>query len=267
MSIALPTRDTATMLRRNLRHIQRYPSLTIMLLAQPVLILLLFVFVFGETLGAGVRPDLAGAGRTAYLEYVMPGILLFAIAGVGLGTAISVAADRTKGIMSRFRTMGISRSAVLAGEVLGSMVQAAFVLVVVSALAVLLGYRPGGAAGGWVAAFGLALAISFAVIWLCLALGLNARSVETASNTPLLLIVLIFLSSAFVPAASYPLGLRWFAEHQPFTPMIEGARGLLAGTPDGSTVLIALAWCAVLSLAGYLWARHLYEQEPAPVAG
>ena len=148
MSIALPTRDTATMLRRNLRHIQRYPSLTLMLLAQPVLILLLFVFVFGETLGAGVSPDLAGGGRAAYLEYVVPGILLFAIAGVGLGTAISIAADRTKGIMSRFRTMGIARSAVLAGEVLGSMVQAAFVLVVVSAIAVLLGYRPGGAAPG-----------------------------------------------------------------------------------------------------------------------
>ena len=148
MSIALPTRDTATMLRRNLRHIQRYPSLTIMLLAQPVLILLLFVFVFGETLGAGVSPDLAGGGRAAYLDYVMPGILLFAIAGVGLGTAISIAADRTKGIMSRFRTMGIARSAVLAGEVLGSMVQAAFVLVVVTAIAVLLGYRPGGARAG-----------------------------------------------------------------------------------------------------------------------
>jgi ABC-2 type transport system permease protein len=267
MSIALPTRDTATMLRRNLRHIQRYPSLTFMLLAQPVLILLLFVFVFGETLGAGVSPDLAGGGRAAYLEYVVPGILLFAIAGVGLGTAISIAADRTKGIMSRFRTMGIARSAVLAGEVLGSMVQATFVLVVVTAIAVLLGYRPGSTAAGWVAAFGMALAISFAVIWLCLALGLNSRSVETASNTPLLLIVLIFVSSAFVPAESYPVGLQWFAEHQPFTPMIEAARGLLDGTPDASTVLIALAWCAALSLVGYLWARHLYEREPSPVAG
>jgi ABC-2 type transport system permease protein len=163
--------------------------------------------------------------------------------------------------------MGIARSAVLAGEVLGSMVQAAFVLVVVSAIAVLLGYRPGGAGAGWVTAFGLAMAISFAVIWLCLALGLNSRSVETASNTPLLLIVLMFLSSAFVPAESYPVGLRWFAEHQPFTPMVEGVRGLLDGTPDGSTLLIALTWCAVLSLVGYLWARHLYEKEPAPVAG
>jgi ABC-2 type transport system permease protein len=267
MSIDLRTRDTATMLRRNLRHIQRYPSLTLMLLAQPVLILLLFVFVFGETLGTGVSPDLAGGGRAAYLVYLVPGILLFAIAGVGLGTAISVAADRTKGIMSRFRTMGIARSAVLAGEVLGSMVQAAFVLAVVSAIAVLLGYRPGGSAPGWASAFGLAMAISFAVIWLCLALGLNSRSVETASNTPLLLIVLIFMSSAFVPAESYPVGLRWFAEHQPFTPMIEGARGLLDGTPDASTVLIALAWSAVLSLVGYLWARHLYEREPSPVAG
>jgi ABC-2 type transport system permease protein len=267
MSTMLSTRDTATMLRRNLRHIQRYPSLTLMLLAQPVLILLLFVFVFGETLGAGVRPDLAGGGRAVYLDYVVPGILLFAVAGVGLGTSISVAADRTKGIMSRFRTMAISRSAVLAGEVLGSMVQATFVLVVVTAVAVLLGYRPGGAAGGWLAALGLALAISFAVIWICVALGLNSRSVETASNTPLLLIVLMFLSSAFVPAGSYPMGLRWFAEQQPFTPMIEGVRGLLDGTPEASTALVALAWCAVLSLVGYLWARHLYEREPAAVSG
>ncbi len=255
------------MLRRNLRHIQRYPSLTLMLLAQPVLILLLFVFVFGETLGAGVSPDLAGAWPRGLPRVRGARHPAVRHRRVGLGTAISIAADRTKGIMSRFRTMGIARSAVLAGEVLGSMVQAAFVLVVVSALAVMLGYRPGGAAGGWVAAFGLALAISFAVIWLCLALGLNSRSVETASNTPLLLIVLMFLSSAFVPAESYPVGLRWFAEHQPFTPMIEGVRGLLDGTPDGSTMLIALAWCAVLSLVGYLWARHLYEREPAAVAG
>ncbi len=267
MSIALPARDTATMLRRNLRHIQRYPSLTVMLVAQPVLILLLFVFVFGETLGAGVSPDLTNGGRATYLAYVVPGILLFAVASVGLGTAISAAADRTKGIMYRFRTMGIARSAVLAGEVLGSMVQATFVLVVVSAVAVLLGYRPGGGAQGWLAAFGLTLAISFAVVWLCLALGLNSRSVETASNTPLLLIVLMFLSTAFVPAESYPVGLRWFAEHQPFTPMIEGVRGLLDSTPDTSTVLIALAWCAALSLVGYLWARHLYEREPTAQAG
>ena len=267
MSTALTARDTTTMLRRNLRHIQRYRSLTIMLLAQPVLILLLFVFIFGETLGAGVRPEIAGAGRAAYLDYVVPGILLFAVAGVGLGTSISVAADRTKGIMSRFRTMGIARSSVLAGEVLGSMVQATFVLVVVSATAVLLGYRPSGGVGGLLAAFGLTLAIAFAVVWLCLALGLNSRSVETASNTPLLLIVLMFLSSAFVPAESYPAGLRWFAEHQPFTPMVEAVRGLLDGTPDGSTVLLALAWCAILSLAGYVWARRLYEREPAAIPG
>jgi ABC-2 type transport system permease protein len=265
MSTGLPVRDAGTMLRRNLRHIRRYPSLTLMLLAQPLLILLLFVFVFGETLGAGVSPGLPGAGRAAYLAYVVPGILVFAIAGVGLGTAISVAADRTKGIMSRFRTMGISRSAVLAGEVLGSMVQTAFVLSVVSLVAVLLGYRPGGSVPGWLAALGLGLAIAVPVIWLCLALGLSARSVETASNTPLLLIMLLFLSSGFVPAESYPVGLRSFAQHQPFTPMIEGVRGLLDGTALGSTVVAALAWCAVLSLAGYLWARHLYEREPVPV--
>lgn len=267
MSLALPAHDTVTMLRRNLRHIQRYPSLTFMLLAQPVLILLLFVFVFGETLGAGVSPGPATGGRAAYLDYVVPGVLLFAIAGVGLGTAISVAADRTKGITSRFRTMGITRSSVLAGEVLGSMVQAAFVLAAVSLVAALLGYRPGGTAVGWVAAFALALAVAFAVIWICLALGLNSRSVETASNTPLLLIVLMFLSSAFVPADSYPVGLRWFAEHQPFTPMIEGVRGLLDGTPEAATVITALLWCAALSLAAYLWARRLYEREPAAIGG
>lgn len=267
MSLALPAHDTVTMLRRNLRHIQRYPSLTFMLLAQPVLILLLFVFVFGETLGAGVSPGPASGGRAAYLDYVVPGVLLFAIAGVGLGTAISVAADRTKGITSRFRTMGITRSSVLAGEVLGSMVQAAFVLAAVSLVAALLGYRPGGTAVGWVAAFALALAVAFAVIWICLALGLNSRSVETASNTPLLLIVLMFLSSAFVPADSYPVGLRWFAEHQPFTPMIEGVRGLLDGRPEAATVITALLWCAALSLAAYLWARRLYEREPAAIGG
>jgi ABC-2 type transport system permease protein len=267
MNLPLGSRDTVTMLRRNLTHQRRYPSLTLMLLAQPVLILLLFVFVFGQTLGAGVAPGLEGAGRSAYLDYVVPGILLFGLAGVGLGTAISMAADRTKGIQSRLRTMGIGRPAVLAGEVLGSTAQAAFVFVVVSATALLLGYRPGGSVGGWVGAFAVGLAVALALIWLCVAIGLNSRSVETASNTPLLLLMLLFLSSGFVPADSYPVGLRWFAEHQPFTTMIEAMRGLLDGTPDGPTILGALLWCTLLSAIGYAWARHLYEREPAPAIG
>jgi ABC-2 type transport system permease protein len=254
--------DSATMLRRNLRHAQRYPSLTLMVAGLPVVFLLLFVYVFGGTLGNGLGG--AAGGRAAYVNYVTPGILLMAVSAAVQGTAISVAMDMTEGIIARFRTMAIARASVLTGHVVGSLIQTMVGLVAVVAVALAVGFRPSAGAVEWVAAVAVLAMIAFALIWLSVALGLAARTVEGASNTPMPLIVLPFLGSGFVPTGSMPAGLRAFAEHQPFTPFIETVRGLLLGTAIGGSAAESVAWCAGIALVGYLWARRLFNRDPAP---
>jgi ABC-2 type transport system permease protein len=224
-------------------------------------LLLLFVYVFGGALGAGLGG--VSGGRDAYIAYVVPGILLLTIAAAAQGTAISVAMDMAEGIVARFRTMAISRASVLTGHVVGSVIQTALALVVVMGVALLIGFRPTTGPLAWVAAAGLLALTSLALTWLSVALGMSTRSVETASNLPMFLMLLLFLGSGFVPTQTMPDGLRWFAENQPFTPIIETLRGLLLGTPIGDSGVIAVAWCVAISLFGFLWARKLYERDPA----
>ena len=252
--------DSATMLRRQLRHMLRYGSMTLMLIGMPIVFLLLFVYVFGGTLGAGLGGP--SGGRAEYVEYVTPGILLMAVAAGATGTAISVAMDMTEGIVARFRTMAIFRPSVLTGHVLGSMIQTMLSLAVVLVVAVLIGFRPDASPVEWVAAAGMLAAITFAVTWLSVAFGLVTKTVEAASNLPTPLVFLPFLGSGFVPTDSMPAGLRWFAEYQPFTPVIETVRGLLLGTAIGTSGVVAVAWCAGITLVGYLWARRLYNRDP-----
>jgi ABC-2 type transport system permease protein len=250
--------DSATMLRRNLLHQRRYPVLTFMVVGMPIVFLLLFVFVFGSTLGAGIGGSTAG--RAEYLAYVVPGIVIMAAAAAAQGTAINVAMDMTEGIVARFRTMAISRAAVLTGHVVGSVLQTMLGIVVVLGLAVALGFRPAAGPGEWLAVFGLLALVALALIWLSTALGIVSQTVEAASNLPMPLMLLPFLSSGFVPTESMPAGVAWFAEHQPFTPIIETLRALLAGTPAGDQAVIAVAWCVGIALTGYLWARASYER-------
>jgi ABC-2 type transport system permease protein len=262
--------DSATMLRRSFRRMRRYPSLTFFIAAIPVVLLLLFVYVFGGTLGAGLGtpgiaagPAGAANGREAYIAYVIPGIFLMTVVGVGQGTAITVAMDMTAGIVARFRTMAIARAAVLAGHVIGAVVQAGLALAIVLVVALLVGFRPTTDPLAWLGAVALLAATALAVSWLSVGMGMVTGSVETASNLPMILTLLIFLSSAFVPTESMPDPLRWFAQHQPCTPITETLRGLLFGAPVGDNGPVAVAWCVVVSLAGFLWARRLYERNPA----
>jgi ABC-2 type transport system permease protein len=252
--------DSATMLRRHLRHMRRYPSMTLMLVGLPVILLLLFVYVFGGTLGAGLGG--VSGGRAAYANYVAPGILLLTVAAAAQGTAISVAVDMTDGIIARFRTMAIARASVLTGHVLGSLIQTMLSLAVVVAVAVGVGFRPTAGPLAWLAAAGVLAMTAFALIWLSVALGLAAKSVETASNTPMFLILLPFLGSGFVPTQSMPTGLRWFAQYQPFTPITETVRHLLLGGPVARDAIVSAAWCAGIALFGYLWAKRLYARQP-----
>jgi ABC-2 type transport system permease protein len=256
--------DSATMLRRQILHMRRYPSLTFFLIGIPVILLLLFVYVFGGTLGAGLGgAGGAAGGRAEYANYLTPGILLITIAGVAQGTAISVAMDMTEGIIARFRTMAIFRPSVLTGHVLGSMVQATISIAAVLFVALLIGFRPNATPVEWVAAAGVLAMITFAIIWLSVACGLVTKSVEAASNLPMPLMLLPFLGSGFVPTDSMPTAVRWFADYQPFTPVIETVRGLLLGSAIGNNAIIAVAWCAAITLLSYVWARKLYNRDPA----
>ncbi len=231
-----PLADTAVMLRRALLRQRRYPTLV--------------AFAVGAQ------------SRAAYLDYITPAVLLFAIAGAGQNIAIAIAMDATAGIMARFRTMSVSPAAVLAGPVLASVVQALLACLVVVLTAVALGYRPGAGAADWVLLLAVVALTAAALSWVCLAMGLSARSVESASNTPMLFTLLPFLGSGFVPVETMPAGVRWFAEYQPFTPIIETLRALLAGTgPDRADSLLAVGWCVALSVAGHAWARSAYRRE------
>ena len=254
--------DSATMLRRQLRHMLRYPSMTLLLAGMPVVFLLLFVYVFGGTLGAGLG-GLSG-GRAEYVNYVTPGIILITVASAAQGTAISVAMDMTEGIIARFRTMAISRASVLTGHVLGTMIQTMISMAVVIGVALLVGFRPTAGPVEWIATIGVLAMVTFALTWLSVALGMVTKSVEAASNLPMPLLLLPFLGSGFVPTDSMPAGLRWFAEYQPFTPIIETLRGLLMGSPIGNSAVLAIAWCAGIALVGYLWAKALFKRDPTP---
>ena len=187
--------DSRTMLRRNLRHLQRYPGLSMFPIFMPVVFLLLFVYVFGGTMGDGITP---GGGRDSYVEFLTPGMLLFTVAGAAQIAAISVAKDMTEGIIARFKTMRIWRPAVLAGHVLGSLILTLVSLAVTLGVALLIGYDPAASPVEWLAALGLMVLLAIALIWLSVTFGLMAKSVETASNMPMVLLLLPFLGGGFV---------------------------------------------------------------------
>ena len=245
---------------------RRYPSLTLFVAGIPVVLMLLFVYVFGGTLGAGLPGATgasAGADREAYVAYVAPAILLLAVVGAGQGTAISVAMDMKEGIIARFRTMPISRASFLSGHVLANVAQTMLGIAIVVAVAVAIGFRATTGPVEWILAAGLLSLTTLALTWVSVALGLVSKSVETASNLPMPLFLLPFFGSGFVPTDSMPDPLRWFADVQPFTPIMETVRRLLLGGEIGSSGLIAVAWCVAITLAGYLWARRLYDRDPA----
>jgi ABC-2 type transport system permease protein len=249
-TLAYAVRDSRTMLRRNLRRMQRYPMMTLMLIGIPAILLLLFVYVFGGTMGAGIGGS--SGGRAEYANYVLPGILLISIATGATGTATSVAMDMTEGIVARFKTMAIYRPSVLSGHVLGSVIQTVISLAVLIGVALLVGFRPDANPGEWFAAAGFLVAISVAITWLSVALGLASKTVEGASNLPMPLILLPFLGSGFVPTESMPTAVQWFADYQPFTPIMETVRGLLLGTAIGINAWIAAAWCVAITVVGYV---------------
>ncbi|MBT2402893.1 MULTISPECIES: ABC transporter permease [unclassified Streptomyces] len=258
-SLSLAVRDSSTMLRRNLLHARRYPSLTLNLLLTPIMLLLLFVYIFGDTMSAGI----GGGDRSDYIAYLVPGLLLMTIGSTTIGTAVSVSNDMTEGIIARFRTMAIHRGSVLVGHVVGSVLQSIMSVVLVGAVAVAIGFRSTDATVlEWLGAFGLLVLFSMALTWIAVGMGLISPNAEAASNNAMPMILLPLLSSAFVPVDAMPGWFRPITEYQPFTPAIETLRGLLLGTEIGNNGWLAIAWCLGLAVLGYFWSTAKFNHDP-----
>ncbi|MFD3481481.1 ABC transporter permease [Streptomyces sp. NPDC058695] len=260
-SLSLAVRDSSTMLRRNLLHARRYPSLTLNLLLTPIMLLLLFVYIFGDVMSAGIGGG--GADRSEYIAYIVPGLLLMTIGSTTIGTAVSVSNDMTEGIIARFRTMAIHRGSVLIGHVIGSVLQSIASVVLVGAVGVAIGFRSTDATVlEWLAAFGLLVLFATALTWIAVGMGLISPNAEAASNNAMPLILLPLLSSAFIPVDTMPGWFQPIAEYQPFTPAIETLRGLLLGSEIGSNGWLTITWSLGLTVLGYYWSKAKFNSDP-----
>jgi ABC-2 type transport system permease protein len=249
-TVSLPLADSAIMLRRNLKHTLRNPVTVFNAVLFPIVLMLMFVKVLGGGFDVGV----------AYIDYVTPGLLVMAIS-YGLGaTATEVNSDMTTGVINRLKVMDVSRGAMLSGHVIITTVRALVACAAIIGVAFLMGFDPGASALDWLGVVGVLVLLGFAASWLTVAMGLSAKTVESAGMATVPLIMLPFLSSAFVPADTMGAGVRQFVEYQPFTPIIETLRGLLAGNPSGSDAIAAVAWCAGFAVLGYVWAVSTFKK-------
>jgi len=257
--LTFAAQDSATMLGREIKHSIRLLRLLIVsAIVVPVVMLLLFDYILGGTIGHGLGDAARGA---PYVDFLVPGILIMAVAGSCGPTAINVTLDMTGGFVDRIRTMAVSRGALLAGHVGGSLLRMLVATAAVTGVALLVGFRPTASVADWFAVVGIVAAFSFALAWLAAAIGLMTRSVAAANGLTLPLSFLLpFLSSTFVPTATMPAGVRWFAEQQPFTLVVDSLRALLTGAPVGNTPYVALAWCAAIALVSYLWAQAAFRR-------
>ncbi|MFG3512694.1 ABC transporter permease, partial [Streptomyces bobili] len=227
----------------------------------PIMMLLLFVYIFGGVMSAGIGGGTAD--RSEYIAYLVPGIVMMTIGGTTVGTAVSVSMDMTEGIIARFRTLAIHRGSVLIGHVVGSVLQCLASVVLVGAVAVAIGFRSTDATAlEWIAAFGLLALFALALTWIAVGMGLISPNPEAASNNALPLVFLPLISSTFVPIDAMPGWFQPIAEYQPFTPAIETLRGLLLGTEIGHNGWLALTWCLALTVLGYLWSKSVFNRDP-----
>ncbi len=246
--------DTGILFRRSLRHILRSPDTIITTAITPIAMLLLFVYVFGGAINVG------GA---RYVTYLLPGILLITVASGIAYTAFRLFTDVSTGIFERFQSMPITRSSVLWSHVLTSIVANLTSLVLVVLVAVAMGFRSGAGVLAWLAVLGIMVLFTVALTWLAVIPGLTAKSVDGVSGFSYPLIFLPFISSAFVPTSGMPGPVRWFAEHQPVTSIVNTLRHLYAQQPLGHDGPIAVAWCVGLLLIAYALAMRTYRRKTA----
>ncbi|WP_299040336.1 ABC transporter permease [uncultured Pseudokineococcus sp.] len=247
-------RETRTMLKRSLRHVLRSPDTIITTAVTPIAMLLLFVYVFGAAIDVG---------QDDYVNYLLPGILLITIASGIAYTAFRLFTDVSGGIFERFQSMPIARQAVLWGHVATSVLANLVSLTLVVLVALAMGFRSGAGVLAWLAVLGILVLFTLALTWLAVIPGLKAKSVDGVSGFSYPLIFLPFVSSAFVPTAGMPGPVRWFAENQPVTVIVDTIRNLLAQQPVGSDGWLAVAWCLGLLLVAYVAAMATYRRTTA----
>ena len=244
-------RDSLTLTGRSLRHISRSPDTIITTALMPVAFLLLFVYVFGGAIDTG---------GVEYVDYLLPGILLITVASGISYTAYRLFMDVSGGLFERLQSLPIARSAVLWGHVLTSLVANLAALVIVVLVALVMGFRSGAGVLAWLAALGILLLFTLTLTWLAVIPGLTATSPDAVSGFSFPLIFLPFVSSAFVPTASMPGPVRWFAEHQPVTSIVDTLRALFAGQEVGNDVWTALAWGVGILVLAYALAIRAYRR-------
>lgn len=246
--------DMGVMLGRSMRHILRSMDTIITVTIMPIALMLLFVYVFG------------GAIQTStdnYVNYLLPGILLIAIASGISYTAYRLFMDMERGIFERFHSMPIARSTVLWGHVLSSLVSNSISVAVIFLVAFIMGFRSPAGVWSWFAVAGILALFTLALTWIAAIAGLSAKTVDGVGAISYPLIFLPFISSAFVPTESMPPAVRAFAENQPVTSIVEAIRELLAGQPVGNEIWIALAWCLGILIIAYLFAMRTYKRKAA----
>lgn len=254
-SIAYTLADSTTMVHRNLIRLQRYPSMIFSVIVMPVVVLTMMNYFFGGALAAALPGG-------SYIDYLTPGLLLFVPAFLTVSVSVAVNQDVTTGFINRLRSMATPPTAILAGHVVGAIIQGVIGLTILLAAAFAMGFRPTADAASWLAALGMLFVMMVGMIWVAVAMGVIARSAESASNMPLPFLLLPYLGSGLVPTDSMPAGIRQFAEYQPFTPIANTVRGLLMGG-DTSSWPWAVGWCAVFVVGGYLWAITAFRRSTA----
>jgi ABC-2 type transport system permease protein len=243
--------DMSVMLGRSMRHILRSMDTIITVTIMPIMMMLLFVYVFGGAIQTGTDN---------YVNYLLPGILLIAISSGISYTAYRLFLDMQRGIFERFHSMPIARSTVLWGHVLTSLVSNAISVVVIIIVALIMGFRSPAGVLSWLAVIGILTLFTLALTWIAAIAGLSATSIDGATAFSYPLIFLPFISSAFVPTESMPWVVRIFAENQPVTSIVEAIRALLANQPVGNDIWVALAWCVGIMLVAYFFAMRVYKQ-------
>ena len=243
--------DMGVMLGRSMRHILRSMDTIITVTITPIAMMLLFVYVFGGAIQTGTDN---------YVNYLLPGILLIAIASGIAYTAVRLFYDMQRGIFERFHSMPIVRSTVLWGHVLTSLVSNAISIVVIILVALIMGFRSPVGVLSWLAVAGILVLFTLALTWVAVIAGLSAKSVDGAGAFSYPIIFLPFISSAFVPTESIPSGVRIFAENQPVTSIVETIRALLSGQPVGNDIWVAFAWCVGIMLVAYIIAMRVYKK-------
>ncbi|WP_062434432.1 ABC transporter permease [Herbidospora daliensis] len=242
--------DSTTMVRRNVRHAVRNPVAVINALLLPVFLIFLMVYVLGDGFDVGVN----------YIDYATPGLVIMTICYGVTSTTIAVNADMTTGFINRLRVMDVSRAAVLNAHVIVTTLRSLLAIAVVVGIAFLMGFAPQAGPGEWLGAIGVVVLAVAAVAWLTVAFGLAAKTPESAGVIAVPLMLLPFLSSAFVPAERMGPGVAQFAEYQPFSAVIEALRGFLAGTPSTGAAVAAVAWCLAIAVVSYGWARATFTK-------